>query len=110
MSNLRVDDITATKNLTSNFQKAKLGTDSLKKDLDLKKSVEVKEPELLDEPILRENKNRFVLFPIKYNDVSLDHPVPSCHIGRILTSSHDCRSGKCTRKPRPPSGLPRRLI
>ncbi|KAL0639576.1 Ribonucleotide-diphosphate reductase (RNR), small subunit [Maublancomyces gigas] len=69
MSNLRVDDITATKNLTSTFHKVKSGTDSLKKDLDLKKSVEVKEPELLDEPILRENKNRFVLFPIKYNDI-----------------------------------------
>lgn len=110
MSNLRVDDITATKNLTSTFHKVKSGTDSLKKDLDLKKSVEVKEPELLDEPILRENKNRFVLFPIKYNDVSPDHPVLSYHISRILTSSHGCRSGKCIRKPRPPSGLPRRLI
>lgn len=73
MANLRVDDIAATKNLTSTFQKVKTGTDSLKKDLDLKKPVEAQEPELLDEPILRENKNRFVLFPIKYNDVSPNH-------------------------------------
>lgn len=72
MANLRVDDITATKNLASTFQKVKSGTDSPKKDLDLKKFV-VQEPEILDEPILRENKNRFVLFPIKYNDVSTGH-------------------------------------
>lgn len=107
MSNLRVDDITATKNLTSTFQKVKSGTDSPKKDLDLKKSVEAQEPEMLDEPILRENKNRFVLFPIKYNDVSTGH-MP--HISRILTCSRHYRSGKCTRKQRPHSGLPRRLI
>lgn len=73
MANLRVDDITATKNLASAFQKVKSGTDSPKKDLDLRKFVEAQEPEILDEPILRENKNRFVLFPIKYNDVSTGH-------------------------------------
>jgi hypothetical protein len=64
MSNLKVDDITAAKNMTSSFQK--VSTDSPKKDL---KTVETSEPEL-DEPLLRENKQRFVLFPIKYNDVS----------------------------------------
>ncbi|KAH0602660.1 uncharacterized protein H6S33_008310 [Morchella sextelata] len=63
MSNLKVDDITAAKNMTSSFQK--VSTDSPKKDL---KTVETSEPEL-DEPLLRENKQRFVLFPIKYNDI-----------------------------------------
>ncbi len=29
-------------------------------------------PEEADEPILQENPQRFVLFPIKYHDVSLD--------------------------------------
>lgn len=29
-------------------------------------------PEEEDEPLLRENKNRFVLFPIKYQEVSRD--------------------------------------
>lgn len=110
MANLTVDDIAATKNLTSTFQKVKSGTDSLKKDLDLKKPVEAQEPELLDEPILRENKNRFVLFPIKYNDVSPNHLAPLYHIGRVLICCCDCRSGKCTRKLRPPFGLPKKLI
>lgn len=64
MSNLKVNDITAAKNMTSSFQK--VSTDSPKKDL---KTIETTEPEL-DEPLLRENKQRFVLFPIKYNDVS----------------------------------------
>lgn len=74
MSNLKVDGITATKSLTSSFQKVKsASTDSPKKDIKL---VGALEPELLDEPILRENKNRFVLFPIKYNDVRIDY-IPS---------------------------------
>ncbi|KAI5840218.1 ribonucleotide reductase [Morchella snyderi] len=63
MSNLKVDDITAAKNMTSSFQK--VSTDSPKKDL---KTIETSESEL-DEPLLRENKQRFVLFPIKYNDI-----------------------------------------
>jgi hypothetical protein len=64
-----------------------------------------------DEPLLRENPGRFVLFPIKYHEV--------CDASnRVKWSTRDFtasltwrhRSGKCTRRPRPRSGLLRRLI
>jgi hypothetical protein len=60
------------------------------------------------EPLLQENPQRFVLFPIKYHDVSgrVTHLDASEHRLTILYN----RSGKCTRRPRPPSGPPRRLI
>lgn len=34
-------------------------------------------PEEANEPLLQENAQRFVLFPIKYHDVSLPHDVQS---------------------------------
>lgn len=77
-----------------------------------------------DEPLLQETNSRFVLFPIKYREVShLPNP-RSCHtrhvpVPHLLPSSvppslpHDhaltlCRSGKCTSRLKPPSGHPRR--
>jgi hypothetical protein len=73
---------------------------------------------------LQETNSRFVLFPIKYREVShLPNP-RSCHtrhvpVPHLLPSSvppslpHDhaltlCRSGKCTSRLKPPSGHPRR--
>lgn len=59
---MKVGDVTSAKrNLTSSFEDLKTPVTEEKKQ----------EPELLDEPILTENKNRFVLFPIKYHEVSL---------------------------------------
>lgn len=53
-----------------------------------------------DEPLLQETNARFVLFPIKYREVS----------GRDLhiAIGADIRSGRCTSRPRPRSGHPRR--
>ena len=53
-----------------------------------------------DEPLLVENKKRFVLFPIKYHEVCL--PPPNC----VLHG----RFGKCTRKQKLLSGLPKKSI
>lgn len=72
-------------------------------------------PEELDEPILRENPQRFVLFPIQYHEVR-DSDASDPHTfyldalsGTITNTlrSHN-RSGKCTRSMRLPSGLLRR--
>lgn len=54
-----------------------------------------------DEPLLQETNARFVLFPIKYREVSSLKAV-------AITSSADIRSGRCTSRPRPRSGRPRR--
>lgn len=62
MSNLQLDDIALAKqNLTAAFEASRKET----------KKVAPKEEEEVYEPLLTENKNRFVLFPIKYNDVRL---------------------------------------
>lgn len=66
-------------------------------------------PSEASEPLLRENPNRFVLFPIKYNEVrfltrlGLD-AVSSCPCVLMLA----CRYGRCTRRPRPRSGRQKR--
>lgn len=52
------------------------------------------------EPLLLDNPNRFVLFPIKYHEVR----VPMV----LARPSPPCRSGTFTRRPRRPSGRPRR--
>ncbi len=53
-----------------------------------------------DEPLLQESSSRFVLFPIKYREVSLT---------RLNVDVADMtRSGKCTSRLKPPSGHPRR--
>ena len=59
-------------------------------------------PEESDEPLLQENPHRFVLFPIKYHEVRLT-PLVIMHLSHPVH-----RSGKCTRRPRHPSGRPRR--
>jgi len=55
------------------------------------------------EPLLIESKRRFVLFPIQYPEV---HKPLSSTSSRSLTRLH--RSGRCIRKPRPPSGQRKR--
>jgi hypothetical protein len=52
-----------------------------------------------EEPLLVENKKRFVLFPIKYHEV--------CGVWVVGV---DGRSGRCIRRQRRRSGLPRRSI
>lgn len=60
-----------------------------------------------DEPLLQENPHRFVLFPIKYHEVRTIHIPSHVYSGVLshqrLTCIHP-RYGKCTRKPKPPSG------
>ena len=63
-----------------------------------------------DEPILQENPQRFVLFPIKYHEVCIlftqrDFTRKVVFRRPILMLD---RYGKCTRKLRRHSGLPRR--
>ncbi len=61
------------------------------------------------EPILRENAQRFVLFPIKYHEVC--YPTRAL-TRKVLAPSHQTdtphRYGKCTRKPRHLSGQQKR--
>ena len=70
---MTVDDVAIVKkNLNSAFEGAKSpGKGGVKTDLELKKPVEEEDTksEVMDEPILTENKRRFVLFPIKYHEV-----------------------------------------
>jgi len=56
-----------------------------------------------DEPLLKESKRRFVLFPIQYNEVRTTHSRTAGWVTNKLS-----RFGKCTRKRRPRSGPPRR--
>ena len=68
------------------------------------------------EPILQENPQRFVLFPIKYHEVRVSLASSRATRRRVkclLTSSmltRAIRSGRCTKRPKHHSGLPRRLI
>jgi ribonucleoside-diphosphate reductase subunit M2 len=54
-----------------------------------------------DEPLLQENPHRFVLFPIKYHEVRVHFR--ALRVKYFITDT--CRYGKCTRKPKRPSGL-----
>jgi hypothetical protein len=79
-------------------------------------------PEEAHEPLLQENPNRFVLFPIKYHDVShslcfnvidayqhaLARVKPLLKTFANILSHY--RSGKCTRRLKRLSGPPKRLI
>jgi hypothetical protein len=58
-----------------------------------------------DEPLLQESNSRFVLFPIKYREVSEFSRIQRFY----LPLADSFRSGKCTSRPRLRSGLPRRL-
>ncbi|CUS14959.1 unnamed protein product [Tuber aestivum] len=72
LSNMTVDDVEVVKkNLNSAFENAKSpGKTGAKTDLELKQPVdEGTKAEEMDEPILTENKHRFVLFPIKYHEI-----------------------------------------
>ncbi|PWW77527.1 hypothetical protein C7212DRAFT_277478 [Tuber magnatum] len=72
LSNMTVDDVAIVKkNLNSAFENVKSpGKGSTKTDLESKKPVEEgTKSEEMDEPILTENKHRFVLFPIKYHEI-----------------------------------------
>ncbi len=62
------------------------------------------------EPLLQENPNRFVLFPIKYHEVRVSHAsrVKCFHLPPANLPCH--RSGACTRKPKLLSGLPKKSI
>ena len=68
---MTVDDVASVKkNLNSAFEGAKSpGKGGVKEDLELKPIKEDPKSEEMDEPILTENKHRFVLFPIKYHEV-----------------------------------------
>lgn len=54
------------------------------------------------EPLLLESKRRFVLFPIQYPEVHTILHAPRPSLIRVY------RSGRCTRRLRPPSGQQRR--
>ncbi|KAG0636875.1 ribonucleotide reductase [Tuber brumale] len=72
LSNMTVDDATVVKkNLSSAFENVKSpGKGGVKTESELKKSSEEDtKSEEMDEPILTENKHRFVLFPIKYHEI-----------------------------------------
>lgn len=58
-----------------------------------------------DEPLLKETNARFVLFPIKYHEVSLQALL---RVDASMDANIRRRSGKCTRRLRPLSGLLRR--
>ena len=73
-----------------------------------------------NEPLLQENPHRFVLFPIKYHEVS-DTLICTRHASclqemslffniTVLTTCLLNRSGKCTRSTKHLSGLLRKLI
>src|SRR4051812_40757220 len=66
-------------------------------------------PEEADEPLLQENPQRFVLFPIKYHEVRRVDALSRKTLQQWLTFFH-YRSGRCTRRPRLLSGPPKRLI
>jgi len=69
---MTVDDVAIVKkNLNSAFENVKSpGKGGVKTDFELKKPVEEgTKLEEMDEPILTENKHRFVLFPIRYHEV-----------------------------------------
>ena len=58
-----------------------------------------------DEPLLKETNARFVLFPIKYHEVSLQTLL---RVDASMDANIGRRFGKCTRRLRPLSGLLRR--
>lgn len=58
-----------------------------------------------DEPLLKESKRRFVLFPIQYNEVCVIQAF-GVWLARVLNGWY--RFGKCTRRRRHLSGLLRR--
>lgn len=58
-----------------------------------------------DEPLLKETNARFVLFPIKYHEVSLQVVL---HVYASMDANIGRRFGKCTRRLRPLSGLLKR--
>jgi hypothetical protein len=66
-------------------------------------------PEEADEPLLQENPQRFVLFPIKYHEVSRAMNAFSREVF-LNMPNFPYRSGKCTRRPRLLSGRRKRLI
>lgn len=75
---------------------------------------------MADEPLLKVNPYRFVLFPIQDNDVRYDscgcslqkllpmRTEPSTHTTAPHTSNFSF--GKCTKRPKLPFGRPKRLI
>lgn len=68
--------------------------------------------ELLPEPLLTEDKSRFVLFPIKHTDVSFDqnHLTSSPFILFFpLLCFLYLRYGKCTKRPKHHFGLLKKL-
>jgi hypothetical protein len=66
-------------------------------------------PEEADEPLLQENPQRFVLFPIKYHEVSrVDAFTRKVHVQWLTLLCY--RSGRCIKRPKHLSGPPKRLI
>ena len=59
-----------------------------------------------DEPLLQPNPNRFVLFPLKYHEVSRVDALNEKYNGSADTFD---RSGKCIRRLKPLSGQLKRL-
>jgi len=62
------------------------------------------------EPILRENAQRFVLFPIKYHEVCCPIRASTRTVLALHPTDTSYRYGKCTKRPRRHSGQQRRLI
>lgn len=64
-----------------------------------------------EEPILKANPHRFVMFPIRYHEVGSfidSRHVESVFVNPIADAIRNHRSGKCTRRPRHRSGRRKR--
>src|SRR5690242_10315779 len=69
-----------------------------------------KEGKLLPEPLLTENDQRFVLFPIKHQQVNSPVSSSILYATHFLQGGYIYRCGTCTRRLRRPSGRRRSWI
>lgn len=96
-----IDDLTVKKPITQVFDEKKTESTVVAPTI---KSFEA------DEPLLKENPHRFVLFPIKYHEVRVyPHALRvKCFFSPIADASSTDRYGRCTRRLKPRSGPPKR--
>ncbi len=123
LDNLKMADSPLKKINYEAIGKENLQASPLVDDMDLKKpsfdlvKEDVKKPvvaptikpEEAHEPLLQENPQRFVLFPIRYHEVRISHASRIKWVYLIPANLlyHD-RSGACTRKQKPRSGPPKK--
>ena len=105
------ENIESLSHNVDDFELKKPVTEVIKTEEKLPVAPTIK-PEEADEPLLRENPHRFVLFPIKYHEVSVATDASRVKWFRDSRTNilFSYRSGRCTRRPRHHSGQLRRLI